>query len=545
MSLLDATSQASSAGPNTSHEPPADEHRTRGLAVYVGVAAFLFLAMVGHTLNESWASPDFWVYLGAVREFADHPLNPANPVVIGNDADPYLSPYTWVLGVTSAATGLDAIRVLALAGLANLVLLLAGLYRLVTTLTSRWLAPPLALVFTLFAWGLSPWRWSGFLNANSIGTALPLGSTFAAGFACFALSATLRWLRSGSRAELALVGATIPMVIVCHPFTATWAAAVGLGFVVAAADHRNRRRVAALGVVAATGVALTLAWPFYPVAELIDTSSDLEAINAAVFRHIVPRTFLALPGLVAIGLRLGERRRDPITLGFAAATTLFAIGWVLDRPTLGRALPAVMLMLHVALADLVAQLVGQRDIRLRRATILVVSLGVMVGVVGTAAGMARAVPRALLPDHLGDRAELRSLVDRYRPIGEQIARDDVLVASKSLAPASTIGGKAIAPYVPAPFVHDLAEREQAADIILDPNATVAQRRREVDAYGVDWLVLTPRDADRLREGGAFLAGSLVTQEDAPGLVIVRVADVRTAVGDADQPPHDDVRARTR
>jgi hypothetical protein len=537
MSLVDATSQASSAGLSTTRQPRADKRRARGPVVYVGLAAFLFLAMVGHTLNESWASPDFWVHVGAVQEFADQPLEPANPFVVGNDADPYLSPYTWVLGVISKVTGLDAMRVLAMAGLANLILLLTGLYRLVTTLSSRWLAPPLALVFTLFAWGLSPWRWSGFFNANSIGTALPLGSTFAAALACFALSAALRWLRSGSRAELALVGVLTPVVIICHPFTATWAAAVGLGFVVAAAGHCNRHRVGALTVVGAAGTALTLAWPFYPVADLLHTSSDLETINAAIFHRVLPRIFLALPGVVAIWLRQRERRRDPITFGFAASTMLFALGWVLDRPTLGRALPAVMLMLHLALADLVATLVEKPDIGRRRApTILAVSLGVMVGVAGTAAGMVRAVPRSLLPGQLGDRAELHSLVDRYRPIGEHISHDDVFVASQRLAPGSTIGGKAIAPFVPAPFVDDLAERQQATDTILDPHATVADRRREIDAYGVDWLVLTPRDADRLRGGGAFSDGLLVPQEGSPGFVIVRVADPGAAAEGGDRPP---------
>jgi hypothetical protein len=497
----------------------------RRLGVYLALAAALFVAMAGHTLNESWASPDFWLHLGAVREFAEHPVDPRNPLVVGDDADPYLSPYTWVLGVISRATGVDGITVLAVAGLANLVLLLAGLYRLVMTLSSRWLAPPLTLVFTLFAWGISTWRWSGFLNANSIGTVLPLASTFAAALAFLGLSATLRWLSSGGRAELALVALTAPLIITCHPFTATWTGALAVGFVVATASRRNRGRVMALAVVAAGAGALTLAWPFFPVADLPGASDAFAASNAAIFRRVVPRTFLALPGAVALWLRLRGRKRDPIVLAFAAAAALFAVGWILDLPTLGRALPGVMLMLHVAFADLVARLVEQPGVRGRRSTIAVVSLGVVIGLAGMAAGIIRSVPRALLPDRLGERAELRSLVDEYRPIGERIPRDDVIVASESLALGSAaIGGKAVAPSAPAPFVDDIAERERATATILDPDARVAARSAAMDRYDVDWLVLTPDDAERLRRADVFGDGSLVPEEETPTLVIVQVLE---------------------
>ena len=44
----------------------------------------------------------------------------------------------------------------------------------------------LLLVFTLLLWGVTPWRWSGFLSANSFGFGLPYPSAFAtaAAWAC-------------------------------------------------------------------------------------------------------------------------------------------------------------------------------------------------------------------------------------------------------------------------------------------------------------------------------------------------------------------------
>jgi hypothetical protein len=491
--------------------------------VYLALGALLFVAMVGYTINEEWESPDFWVHLAAVQEFADRPVDPGNPIVVGSDPDPYLSPYTWVLGVITRVTDADAVRVLAVAGLGNLVLLLAGLYRLVTTLTSRWLAPPLALIFTLFAWGIRPWHWSGFLHLDAMGVVLPLASTFATALAFLGLSAAVRWLRTGASTELAIVVTTIPLIATSHPFTAIWTAALGLGLVVGSADGTKRRCVLAL--VAAVGAgALALAWPFYPLAELPGTSSTFDASNAPMFAKVIERSFLALPGVFALWLRLRTNRRDPLVLAFAASAAIYGLGWALDRPTLGRVLPGIVLILHVALADLVASVLEEPSQRRRRSTaIAAVSVGVAVGAVGVASGLVRTVPRGLLPSVVTDRVTIESLVEDYRPINGGISSDDVLVASRPLALGSAaMGGKTIAPTAPAPFVDDLAERRLATATILDPGTSGAERNRVLQRYDVDWLVLTPDDADRLRRAGAFSDGSLVPEGDTETFVIVGI-----------------------
>jgi hypothetical protein len=185
----------------------------------------------------------------------------------------------------------------------------------------------------------------------------------------------------------------------------------------------------------------------------------------------------------------------------------------------------VLLMLHLALADLVAGLLEDRvDARLRARIIAAMSLAIAVGAAGTAPGMVRAVPRALLPASLADRPELASLVDPYRTIDARIAREDVVVASTSrLAAASAgVGGKVVGPFVPAPFVHDVPERQRATDTILDPDASAGQRQRAMRRYGVDWLVLTPGDAQGLRRADAFSDGSLDPTLETSTFVMVRV-----------------------
>ncbi len=77
---------------------------TPGVRPYLFVCVVVFLLMVGQTINRLWSTPDFWVYLGAVREFAQRPLHPLHPLLVGGNADPYMGPYTFALGLFTRAT---------------------------------------------------------------------------------------------------------------------------------------------------------------------------------------------------------------------------------------------------------------------------------------------------------------------------------------------------------------------------------------------------------------------------------------------------------
>lgn len=147
--------------------------------VYVGLSVGLCLLMIGHTINKQWSDIDFWVWLGAVREFSLRTFDPAHPLIATNAPDLYMGPYSFVLRLVTSLTSVDPVLVIAIAGILNLILVLADLWRLTRLVSTTPWAPALALVFGLLAWGWQPWRWGGYLNLNSIGFGLPYGSTFA------------------------------------------------------------------------------------------------------------------------------------------------------------------------------------------------------------------------------------------------------------------------------------------------------------------------------------------------------------------------------
>ena len=362
---------------------------------YFVLTAIVALAMIGHTVNQTWASPDFWFHLASVRDFAHSPLDPSNPLIAGNAPDPYLSPYTFVLGVITRVTGASSVTLLATAGLFNMVLLFIGIRRFVECVSTVELAPVFTLLFTLLAWGLDPWRWSGFFELNSIGTVLPLSSTFASGLGLITIAALCGWLRGRGPAHLVVAGVGAPVVLLSHPITAVWVGALGIAFLVSEVNPENKRRLLALVTVLVGATLLAVAWPFYPVFGALVRSRSFDASNVAVYHGLAQRTFLALPGCALLAVRFLHRRKDPLAIGAALLAAVFVCGYVLHHEALGRVLPGLLLTAHVAMAVWLAEVVAKwPDVSAKGRYLIsgTVAVIIVVGLAGSAAGVIRDVP---------------------------------------------------------------------------------------------------------------------------------------------------------
>lgn len=494
---------------------------------YALFAAVVVVTMAGHTANQIWSSPDYWVHLAAVREFSNSLVDPGNPLTVGDATDPYLSPYAFALGSIVRFTGADAVSVLAVAGLANLALLLFAFRRFVAGISPVAGTPLLALVFTLTAWGLNPWRWSGFFELNSLGTVLPLSSTFASAVGLLTIAALYTWLRGGSRWHLAIAGVGAPLVLLCHPMTSVWVGLVGLAFVISESNADNVRRVGALVVVVGGATLVAAAWPYYSIVRSLGQSRAFN--NAAMYVDVATRTFLALPGFVVLVLRFVRRHRDPLFLGAAFNVIVYAAGYVFDLDSFGRVLPGIMLMAHVALAIWVAELISRR-VTIPRGTKYGICFGitaiVIVGVIGSATGLIRAVPRGLMPTQYADDARLEDVVAPYEQLGELIARDDVVVASPDIAlRVAAVSGKVIAPPAPAPFVDHIARRRAVDAALRSPETSSSELRSLLDEHRVQWFVVTPFAARGLT--GRVRDGTLRRVVGTEDLVVFRVVDAAT------------------
>ena len=122
----------------------------------------------------------------------------------------------------------------------------------------------LLLVFTLLLWGVTPWRWSGFLSANSFGFGLPYPSAFATAAAWACIGQWTAYLDGGPRRSLAVATGLGALAVLTHPFTGAWLA-IALACVLAAQRSWTRARTLSILAAAGAGAVTVLAWPYYDV----------------------------------------------------------------------------------------------------------------------------------------------------------------------------------------------------------------------------------------------------------------------------------------
>lgn len=503
--------------------------RVTPFRVYLLLCAGLVVLMIGQTSNRLWSNLDFWTWLGPVREFAARPLDPSHPLMAVEAPDSYMGPYALLLGLVTRATGGDPVDVLALAGLLNALIIVTGLRLLANRVSRAAWAPPLALVFTLVAWGWQPWRWSGYPNLNSLGVVLPLGSTFAYGTGLVFLAALWQWLEIGKRTALAGAVAAYALTVLTHQPTGLWVALVALGFVVGKLRGLGSRRTKWLLVAAATTAAVVAAWPYYSVIDLSTGLGGFDGINSPTYGAVIVRTALALPGLVILGARLRRNRADPLALAALVVGAAFVFGWVTDSGSLGRMAPGLMLVAHLAMADwfglrLVSPIAaGRRTVQW--AFVAIVTLGL----VGTAPGWVRSVPRAFVPDDLAARLRLTSYVEPNLAFAGYFAPNDVVAAtSRASMPIGGGAAKVVSVWIPQPFIADAEQRLHDIVVMLDPKTPSEERTALLARYRPSWLVVESTDAPALVQQlpGASVAG------EVNGFAVIRLRPAGAAeVGD--------------
>jgi hypothetical protein len=492
----------------------ADRHR------YLLLSAALLALMVSQTLNQQW-STDFWEHSAVVRELATHLLHPRHPLLPVDATHPYFSPYTVAVGALGRLLGMGPIGALSVAAILNLVLFLVGFRLLVTRLAGNPLAPFYALVFTLVLWGLSPWRWSGFLNLNSLGFGLPYPSMFAIAATLLSLWALAVWL--DGRRLVWLLGAAVggAVVLLTHPIPAGAAAVGGAALVVGRLDRATWRRLLPPLLGAGAVVALlVLAWPYYSLLDLLAQSSIYTSSHHAMYQGVLQRIFPALVALPLVVQRLRADRRDPLGLMLLGGGTVYLWGWLSGNATYGRILSFVVLVLHIVLGAWFADL--ERRLRrgaFRRSAAALAYGGIavllLVGVAGVSPGLLRTIPTQLLPGSLRSDPRLAKASDRYGFLGDCTGQYDTVLTDLGFASLAvpTFGGKVVTTGYPIPFVGDKATRDADIRRFFDPGAGTDERRAILARYRVAYLLVEGAELD-----AAARLGEVVAEHD--GLTLI-------------------------
>ena len=476
----DGTERASSA--------PSDR---RANLVYVGAIAVLGV-LLGIQTWQGGLGLDVYAHLATFRELSARPLEPLNPFVASGDPTFYFSPYSVGLGLIGWLSGAGPVTLLHLGAAINLVLLTSGLGMLTRAFSPyRW-APHLALFFSLFGWGLFSWRWSGYLNLNSIGFGLGYPSMFATGLALIALAGLCRYFSTRRWTTLAGVSVLTAVVALTHPLTAFWFAIAALAIALGQSVKTLRSTIVGLLVAAIVAIALVLVWPYYSFLALWTEASDSSAVHDPLYRDVLARSFLLIPGVVALWYRARRSLRDPLVLMFAAGVTAYFIGYLTDFHSLGRVMPLVALSAHVALADMIAGWIRQDEQRrLAIATIVVVGV---VGFVGSIPGIFWMIPRSVLPASALGVEDVSEEVVPYRSLADVLAPTDIAFASPEMSMVvPSVEGRVVVPGYLTPLLSDRPEHDRAGTSFFSPSQTVAGRTVLAAEWGAGLIIVQPEE----------------------------------------------------
>jgi alpha-1,6-mannosyltransferase len=478
--------------------------RGRSIDPYWIVAAVLLVLLVVQTLNRRWSS-DFWMHkvtIDTLRTSLRHPIHP----LTGTSAHfEYYSPYTYALAVVARVTGWSTIVVLQVAGVFNLSLFLVAFRLFVGALTKR-LAVTFALIATLVFWGWHPWRWSGYLNMNSIGFGLPYPSMFATGLALVLGWALIRYAATRNGWWLVAIGAGLPTVMLSHPPTGLWTCVMLVALAIHYRLYRRPALLPLLGVAAVTTVLLLL-WPAYPFFRLVLGPKDIG--TSTIYSGVPIRLCAAAVGVVPLWWRWKRDRTDPLVLMFLGGGFLYAVGFLLGNDNMGRLLPLALLAIHVGIGELVASFVDGTAPR-SRPLLVWVGLSALVGFAGIVTGFASMVPRTLLPASLADRASLQPITTPHRALdGALPERSVVVVPTREMEQlVAAYGYRPLSVHVADAFVSDADERRAVSREILDPATSAGRRQELLDKYDVAGVVCTDAECTELFDGTDVKAGGL-------------------------------------
>ncbi|MFJ9813478.1 hypothetical protein ACIRTB_35185 [Streptomyces sp. NPDC101158] len=462
----------------------------RLLTALRGAALLLTAGAVLMCVRLPWIG-DMGVHAATVERLRHDLFHPGNPMVDSPTDSPYYSPWTVCLALFAKATGLDTFDVLRCAAVAGLVVLVTGVRRFVRTLGAHPAAPLLAVLCLLLLWGVRPFVWSGFLGLTSLSANASYPSTFATGLGFHLLALLTRVLRRPGGTGVvpyAGLGLLWAVLMLSHQFTGVVFTFGVVGVLVAAPGRPTRAGALRLATALAVGLTVLAVWPYYSFFALLGTGG-LEEIHQPLYRHAATRFTLVPLGLLALAVRFRRDRRDPLVVWFLLGLLTVGAGAVLDKWSLGRTEPAIVMPAQLAAALCVLDHGTARRLRGVFAAVLTAALAVGLWAQRDALTFVLrgdALPKAVT----GDAWKV------WQPVGwamRDAAYGDVFMTGDRRAACTlpAYGGYTVAAGYPDFFLPD--EKRRAADTTryFAPGTPRAERLAVLRRYHVKWVLQRP------------------------------------------------------
>jgi hypothetical protein len=455
------------------------------------LSAVVLAWAVGVVVQHTWTT-DFLLHVATVRAMARDLTHPPDPMVGTGFGSPYYSPYIVLASAIVRWFGLSPAAVFGGLALVNTVLLLWAFRRFCGWFTSS-AGAAVALLATLFLWGIRPPVWSGFLSMRSLAEVLPYPSTFAFALMLLAWHHLLRYRRSRQYPDLVALGMLASVITLTHSFTAANTAIGAVAVLIAHRSGWSRRDLVAIGLTGVSTLVVVAAWPYSSLLSLFADAPEFADIHRQLLDAMLdPRQLscaYVVLGVAALLLRPRRDRFDVLVLAFAITAAVVVFGIATGQYQFLRTVPVAMLTAHVALGAFItgpdcARIVWRRVAAFAAIGVLVAGLIVDVTPLN---GFLGAVPRAWLPDSADRMTQTSSLsgpsqqfnfLRSYVPEGLTILTD----SRWSDRHLNWLGYYTVNPGWPDPWLADAEQRARDRTIFLDAGTSPAARAQLADNY---------------------------------------------------------------
>ena len=489
---------------------------------YLALCIVLGTAMLLQTVYGEWLG-DFWEHCAVVRELMANPESPGHPLFAVDAGHPFFSPYHLAVALLARLLSLDARTALALAGMVNLAILLAG-FRLFANAFFPRRSDAVSfygLLLILLAWGSEVWNWSGFIHFRALGYVLPYPSTLALGLTWGLLAWLSRsdWMLRATRCLVTglLCALAAGVILLAHPSTAAFTL-LGIGAVSLTQPSEHRIRAVLLGGAIVTGAFLVaVAWPYYSFLGLLaEADRDFHQDSLTLYRDVLvtwPALVLAPAAAIAWARPAPGDRIGAIVLLLLALVLLYGLGYLLGAYGFGRLISPIVMLLQLSAAAAAARI----EVKGCRPVALLPAAAIALLVVGLAptAGNSQALHKITAATR-GQRTDYSS----YLRVGEQVPPDAVMIADlRTSWELPSFAGKVVASLHPAHWVPDHYQRRNDLVRFFSPRTSTADRQALIDRYNARFVLL---HVDRQPDPTAYLELGEVVLSAGPFLLIQTV-----------------------
>jgi len=479
---------------------------------FAALASFIFALIALHAAHGHWIG-DFWEHSAVVRELITHPAHPRHPLLLADAPHAFANPYALAVATFGRLSGSSSVIALTVASLVNLLMLFVALVIFVRRFASGRAATVsfYLLLFMFLLWGREPWEFSGFYHVNVLHHSLAYPSACALWVSLILLALNGKRVAEERPRLLLIIVPASAFVLLVHPPAFLF---VATGFAAMALDARERWKQMLLSAsVLVIAAAVALAWPYFPVWELLTGgSAAFNVNNATMYSEPLWRTFPAVfIGLPLLVLEARRTRRWVIMAWCAMLVGLYAFGYVTANYNYGRVIVFVVFLLQFEVAKFAAQLESRLESRgVSWSWPLVTAAALSVCV----AFSARSIVNAARDIRWGDRTG-----GGYAFLGRDVGQYDVMMADlRDGWIAASFGGKLVASQHPLAFIPESDQRARRDDVrtFFDAATSQAQRARILDRYRVSYVLAaraSPADSTVVSEDAVRALGAVTHEDD--------------------------------